>query len=49
MLEDAFEERRAEENFVRKLRGYVVDDLETNGVQTVKDKSTTLVDKLKKR
>ena len=33
MLEDAFEERRAEENFVRKLRGYVVDDLETNGVQ----------------
>ncbi len=33
MPEDAFVGRKAEENFIRKLRGYMVDDVETNGVQ----------------
>ena len=33
MPEDAFVGRKAEENFIRKLRGYMVDDLETNGMK----------------
>ncbi len=33
MPEDTFVGCKAEENFIRKLRGYMADDLETKGVQ----------------